>query len=216
MLRCFVLSAVLVCASTICATAHPHLFVDAKVTISFDAAGNVSAIRNQWTFDRAFSVWQVQGMDRDGDGTTTPQELQGLADENLVALADFGFYTSIGRGDEAVPLEAEGAARFEFANQRSTLTFTVRPQSDYPVGGGLDISVADPAYYVGITFAGESDVTVENLPEDCSYELMAGSPMADDVAAQLGALGPDVLQLPADLAARLRGSQQSIVVQCGP
>jgi nickel/cobalt exporter len=205
---------VLLALTTASALAHPHLFVDARATITFDEAGNLSLIRNEWTFDEAFSAWQVQGLDANSDGETSSEESQALADENLAALADFGFYTSVGQAEQSVELERIGDARFEFFDRRSTLTFSVAPKVPFRIEGKLEIGIADPAYYVGITFADASAVKVENLPAGCGTELLAGRPMSDAVAADLQSLGPDVLQLPADLAARLRGSQQEIVVNC--
>lgn len=214
MLKAISISLGLLLAASTIAVAHPHLFVEARAIITFDDAGNLSAVRNEWMFDEAFSVWQVQGLDVNLDGKTSSEELQVLADENLNALADFGFYTSVGQAGQTVELTPIGPARFEFSNRRSTLTFTVAPAVPYRAKGKLEIGIADPAYYVGITFADASAVDVVNRPFGCSTELLAGRPMGDDVAADLLSLGPDVLQLPADLAAKLRGSQQEIVVDC--
>src|SRR5690606_4918427 len=82
------------------ALAHPHIFIDAKATLVFDDSGRLTAIRNSWTFDEAFSVWQIQGLDVDGDGITTSAEMQELADENLIGLAEYGFYTSAGEAED--------------------------------------------------------------------------------------------------------------------
>ncbi|MBL8595628.1 MAG: DUF1007 family protein [Devosia sp.] len=196
------------------AIAHPHIFVDARATISFDPAGILASIRNEWTFDEAFSVWQVQGLDANADGVTSPEEMQALADENLAALADFGFYTSVGEAGQTVPLRLAGAPRFSFADSRSTLSFTVVPVVPYRIGQRLEIGIADPAYYVGITFADASKAMVENLPASCRSDLVAGRPMSDAVSAELLSLGPDIFQLPPELAAKLRGSQQEIVITC--
>ena len=78
------------------AAAHPHIFVDAKATIVFNDQGALTAIRNWWTFDEAFSVWQIQGLDTNGDGITSSEEMQDLANENLAGLSEYGFYTSAG------------------------------------------------------------------------------------------------------------------------
>ena len=40
--------------------AHPHIFIDAKATITFDDAGQVVSVHNSWTFDEAYSAWAVQ------------------------------------------------------------------------------------------------------------------------------------------------------------
>jgi len=198
------------------ATAHPHIFIDARATLVFDDTGALSAIRHAWTFDEAFSVWQVQGLDANGDGTTSPEEMQELADENLAGLAEYGFYTFAGEGADTLAMAAVGAARFVHENGRSTLSFAVRPGQPYVIGDTLEIAINDPEYYVAISFAGASAVTLENAPAGCAVAMEPPHDMPDDVAARLYALPPDVTELPSDLAAALRGVQGAILVRCPP
>lgn len=198
------------------AFAHPHIFIDAKATLVFNDAGELTAIRNAWMFDEAFSVWQVQGLDTNNDGTTSSEEMQELADENMVGLAEYGFYTFAGEGSETLPFASMDDAKFAFENGRSTLSFGVEPQGPYRIRDALEIAINDPEYYVAITFADVSDVTLENAPDGCTVRLEPPQTMSDEVAEQLYSLPPDVTQLPADLAAALRGVQGAIVVTCPP
>jgi nickel/cobalt exporter len=198
------------------AVAHPHIFVDARAAIVFNDAGEIAEIRNSWTFDEAFSVWQTQGLDTDGDGITSSQEMQELADENLVGLSEYGFYTYAGEGDETLTMVASGTAMFEYVDNRSTLTFAVAPEQPYRIKDTLEIAINDPEYYVAITFADASTVTLENAPAGCTARLDPPEEMSDVLAEQLFQLGPDVTELPPDLAAALRGVQGAIVVSCPP
>lgn len=54
--------------------AHPHIFIDAKVRIVLDDAGDIIGLKQDWTFDAAFSAWAVQGLDTNGDRETSPEE----------------------------------------------------------------------------------------------------------------------------------------------
>lgn len=194
------------------AAAHPHIWIDARAVLVFGDDGQLTEIRNHWTFDEAFSVWQIQGLDVDEDGITTPEEMQELADENLVGLAEYGFYTSLTRDGEQVPLTSGENGRFEFKNNRSTLSFSVRPEK--PVSGRFELAIADPEYYVAINFSGLADVVLDNAPAGCAARLTPGHDVSPEVQARLGDLPPDVTELPPDLAAALRGSQGAIVVEC--
>lgn len=196
------------------ALAHPHIFIDAKARIVFDDNGNLAAIENEWTFDEAFSAWQIQGLDTDGDGVTSSEEMQELADENMIGLAEYQFYTFAGEGEENLRFAAAGNARFVHENGRSTLSFAVRPETPYRIRDALEIAINDPEYYVAITFADASTVTLENAPASCAVRLDPPETMDDALAEQLYALPPDVTELPADLAAALRGVQGAIVVEC--
>lgn len=196
------------------ALAHPHIFVDAAARIVFDPQGNLARIENRWTFDEAFSSWQTQGLDTDGNGVTSSAEMQELADENLLGLAEYGFYTYAGVGEANVDFAASGKPRFVFENGRSTLTFAVAPRAAYRVAGRLEIAINDPEYYVAITFADAAAVTLVDAPHGCSMHLDPPQTMSDVLAEQLSALPPDVTTLPPDLAAALRGVQGAIVLDC--
>lgn len=196
------------------ASAHPHIFIDAKAVLSFNAAGEFTGIRHAWTFDSAFSVWQVQGLDTDGDGITTSEEMQELADENLAGLSEYGFYTSAGEGDAALGFVPDGRARFDYDNTRSTLTFAIQPERPYRINDQLEIAIADPEYYVAITLRGLEDVTTEGMPDSCSLHLDPPRELDPDLRARLYELPPEVTKLPPDLEAALRGVQGAIIVDC--
>jgi nickel/cobalt transporter (NicO) family protein len=208
------LALVSVLASVSAALAHPHIFIDAKATLVFDDSGRLTTIRNAWTFDEAFSVWQVQGLDTNEDGITSRDEMQELADENLVGLAEYGFYTSAGEGDTTLKFSSGQDSEFVYENNRSTLSFSVWLPQPYAIQRSLEISIADPQYYVAISFADIGDVTLENAPAGCVARLEPPREMSPDLQARLFELSPDVTELPPDLAAAVRGTQGAIVVDC--
>lgn len=194
------------------AIAHPHIFIDAKVDIVFDDAGAISALRHSWTFDTAFSVWMVQGLDTNGDGTVSPDEMQELADENVVGLSDYGFYTVAG---ESMSFVSAGDQRMSYADNRVTLEFGLDAVTPEPAGARFELGVYDAEYYVAISFAGPEDITLVNAPASCATALIPPRPMDRAVEERLYALGPEVTELPPDLAAAMRGTQGMVVVSCG-
>ncbi len=196
------------------ALAHPHIMIDAKAVLVFDQQGDLAAIKNSWTFDEAFSVWQTQGLDTNGDGVTSSEEMQDLANENMKGLADYNFYTSAGEGLQSLEFEAAGDQKFSYKDNRSTLDFTIRLKTPYRIEKPIDIAIADPEYYVAITFKSGTDVALENAPQACSFQKIPPREMSDDLAARLFAIPPDVTDLPPDLEAALRGVQGSIRVNC--
>ena len=202
------------------AQAHPHIFIDAKATIVFNDAGELTEIRNAWTFDEAFSVWQIQGLDTNNDGITSSEEMQELADENIKGLAEYNFYTSAGaytasgQTGASLPFTEVGGAKFVFADNRSTLSFDIAPKTPYRITGKLEIAVADPEYYVAITFHAPADVTLVNAPAGCALHMEPPRELSPDLQARLFDLSSDVTQLPPDLEAAVRGSQGAIVLDC--
>lgn len=214
LLRTLVLAFAATLALAGAAQAHPHIFIDAKATIVFNDAGDLTEIRNSWTFDEAFSVWQVQGLDTNNDGITSSEEMQELADENIKGLAEYNFYTSAGETTASLPFASMDDAKFVFADNRSTLSFGIEPQGPYRIKNKLEIAVADPEYYVAITFHAPSDITLENAPAGCAVHMEPPRELSTDLQARLYELSPDVTKLPPDLEAAVRGTQGAIVVDC--
>jgi nickel/cobalt transporter (NicO) family protein len=200
--------------STGAAQAHPHIWIDAKAKIVFNDQGELTNIYNTWTFDEAFSVWQIQGLDTNGDGITSSEEMQELADENLKGLAEYKFYTLAGERDSTLPMASMDDARFEFRDNRSTFTFGIEPQAPYRIKGRFEIAIADPEYYVAITFADLSDVELVNAPPGCTLGSEPPHELSPEIQQRLGELSADVLTLPPDLEVAVRGAQGSIVVDC--
>jgi ABC-type nickel/cobalt efflux system permease component RcnA/ABC-type uncharacterized transport system substrate-binding protein len=197
------------------AFAHPHIFVDAKAALVFDDAGDLAAIRNQWTFDPAFSSWAIQGLDKNNDGVTSKAELQPLADDYLKGLTTYGFYTSAGEaGQPDLRFHALPGPQLDYAKQRITLSFAVAPDHPYRLTKALEIGIDDPEYYVAIAFDGPQSVRLENAPAGCHAVLNPPKPMSFDLENRLAAIGADVVKLPPDLEAAMRGVQGSIDLSC--
>lgn len=196
------------------AMAHPHILIDARVGIIFDDSDAVSGLRHEWRFDSAFSAWMIQGLDTNGDRETSPEELQELADENMIGLADYGFYTYA--GDERSPMAFTplGDQRMVYADGHVTLSYSLVATEPQPVAGRFELAVYDPEYYVAIGVADAGDVTLENRGDACSVTLEPPKPMDRAVEERLYALGPEVLELPPDLAAAMRGTQGLIAIAC--
>jgi len=75
------------------ASAHPHVFVEARSKLVFDDAGQAIALQHVFRFDDAFSAFAIQGFDKDGDGHYSREELSELAKVNVESMADYGYFT---------------------------------------------------------------------------------------------------------------------------
>lgn len=218
LLRFHALSSGLALASLLvttgCAWAHPHIFVDAEVAIAFDKAGNVTAIEHHWAFDRAFSAWQVQGLDADGDGAFSRDELFSLTLASMRDLAQHEFYTFAGEGAHDLSFQSGPDGQMSYAGGRVVLNFTVRPSLPYRIGRELEIAIYDPEYYVALALDDISAVTLLNAPAGCSASLRPPRELPSELIDQLNALPAQVTKLPPELAAVLRGMQGAILVRC--
>ena len=196
------------------AVAHPHIFVDSTAELVFDADSRFAEIRHRWAFDEAFSSWVTQGLDVDGDGEISPDELQDLADENLMGLSQFDYYTFGGEGDGDLIFRPVGLAHMHMDGGKVVMEFTIAPTEPYAIVQSLDIEVSDPDYYVAFTFPDTGGARLVNAPLGCSVESHPPVPLSDADAIRLANIGADVVAVPPELQALARSQANLINVRC--
>ncbi len=198
------------------ASAHPHIFIDAQIVVAFNDQGEVSGLRQAWTFDALYSSWATQGLDQDGDGQVSSDELQPLADDNMQGLKDYNYYSVVGLAGGADQDFLTGRdARMEYDGTNLKLAFVMDLVSTLAPVGDIEIEVADPEYYSAFQFPQGEAVFFDNAPPTCSAEVNGPKPIAPEIEEQLFALGTDVLELPAELAQAVKDLSNVIIVRCG-
>lgn len=196
------------------ALAHPHIWVSTHLTVVFAENGQVAALRNQWTFDAAFSAWAIQGLDTNGDGVVSSPELQELADEYISGLAEYGFYTYAGETGKNIALTAAPDPRMFMQGDRLVLDFSVVPAEPLAITRQLEVEVSDPEYYVEFTFPETNGARLVGAPQGCAVHAAAPRELAPDVAARLAEIGPEQRELPPELKAAVEGLSNKAVITC--
>lgn len=209
--RTFLFLALAVFSSAV--QAHPHVWIDARGQVLIESNA-ITGMRHHWTFDEYFSAWAIQGLDSDGDGVLTPAELQPLADENIVGLDYYSFYTFAETASGPVGFAGAFDPSMVFENGRATLTFTVLFDTPQPLSRSFDIEVGDPEYYAAFTFEGTDAVTLEGVAEQCQVVVSAPRPIAPELEERLFMLGPEVTELPEDLRQAARDLANLVTIEC--
>src|SRR5208282_2576930 len=75
------------------ASAHPHVWVNVETEIVTGPNQEITGFRHKWTFDEMYSEFAVQGLDTNGDGIYSADELKPLAQTNVEALKEFEYFT---------------------------------------------------------------------------------------------------------------------------
>ncbi len=185
------------------ALAHPHVFVDAKAEIVFDDGGRITAIRNVWRFDDAYSAFASEGLDTDGDGKLTVEELMPLADINIKSLKDFDYFTFLTAGSKAIAFVQPTEYWLQSDGGLLTLYFTLPTKEPVEVRSlPADLSVYDPTYYVAFTFVKDDPVMLSGTPpEGCTLSVARPEALDPMTAASLAAIPADQREVPGALAA---------------
>jgi ABC-type uncharacterized transport system substrate-binding protein len=181
------------------ARAHPHVFVDFQAQILFDAQGRITHVRNVWRFDRAFSAFASQGLDKDGDGKLSEKELAPLAKTNVNSLKAYAFFTYLKIGKQKVKFEFPDQYFLRENNGQLTLFFQLPLTTPIAPGPATTLEIYDPEYFVAFTFAKHEPVTLYQAPVGCTTEIHPPRPLDASIMAKLAAIPADQHDLPAEL-----------------
>ncbi len=196
------------------ALAHPHVLIDAKAEIVFDGKGEITAIRNIWQFDEAFTAFAVQGLDANNDGKLSDAELEPLAKVNVESLAEFGFFTFLTAGGKDQDFVPPSEYWLEFHNARLTLFYTLPLKTPLPVSGNVTVEIFDPEYFVAFTFVKDNPIALDDAPAGCKTSIRLPGELDPQTAAILGSVPIDQRILPPDLRQAASALANVVTVSC--
>lgn len=190
------------------ALSHPHVWVDAEADILFDDLGAITAIRQAWRFDEAFSAYLMLGLDLDGDGRYSREETADLAELNVTSLSDFHYFTSIAgaattdRLGDLFSEEFQGPQDYylEYDGTYATLHFTLPLSS--PVRATehdlVIVDIYDPEFFVAFSLIENDPVEMVGGPAGCALTVDE-PPELDDSYADILSLIPAEESVPEEL-----------------
>jgi ABC-type uncharacterized transport system substrate-binding protein len=123
--------------------------------------GKIGAIGIEWTFDEFFSALMIEGLDKNGDGTYTEEELSKLAMENRESLKEVGYFVKLTVNGQAAQLHDPDRFAYAYENGLLRLRFSLPLGiAADPAKDAISFKGYDPSYYTEIRIAKDSDVTI--------------------------------------------------------
>ena len=177
------LFALLFCLWGGAATAHPHIFIDARVGLIFDDAGQLTAIRVAWVYDEFYSLVQLEelDLDPDGDGELTEPERAKLAGFDTDWIEGYEGDIYVKAGGQLVKLSGptEPGAQMLGTQIETWHIRTLETPID-PIAKPVEVKVYDPGFYTAysvdadVALTGRAGCSVEVLPADLNkaYDLV--------------------------------------------
>ena len=196
------------------ARAHPHVFVDGRAEVLFDAQKRITAIRNIWLFDEAYSAFADTGLDTNGDGKLTRQELAPLAKVNMDSLKEYSYFTYLSIGKTQLAFKPPVDYFLTEDKGRLTLSFTLPLAQPAAIANETVLEVFDPEYFVAFSFPKNGAVQLDHAPAGCSAVFHPPHGLDAKIMAQLAAIPVEQRNLPRALQDAAVGLANLFTVGC--
>ncbi|MFG1299265.1 DUF1007 family protein [Xanthobacter sp. V3C-3] len=158
------------------ASAHPHVWVTMKSELVYGADGKLTAVKQSWTFDDAFSAFALQGMEKKKDGTYGDDVLKPLAEVNVTSLKEYNYFVTGKTATQKLAFKDPTDYFLTYDNEVLTLHFTLPLEKPAPAKGTTTLEVYDPTVFVSFAFAEKDPVKLVSAPAGCAQEIIAAQP----------------------------------------
>lgn len=155
------------------ALAHPHVWIDGRAELGFNAAHKLERVHVNWRFDEMYSADAALEVDSNGDGKISTEEMKAFGDLIIGNLKEWGYFTSleVDGKKRAFTRVLDHTARFD----KGILVFDFTLAVDQPVdpkAESVSLRLYDPSYFVSIEYVSDHPVTfVGEVPKDCDYRI---------------------------------------------
>ncbi|WP_370399308.1 DUF1007 family protein [Sulfitobacter sp. JB4-11] len=194
--------------------AHPHIFIDTGVRLTFDDSGVLKTVEMTWVYDPLYSllVTEDMGLDPDFDGALTAAETDRLTGFDMQWVEGFNGDLEIRQG--AALLRLSGPQQYTARLDEGRVATThVRQVLGASAGEPLSVKPYDPTYYTAYDVTLPVEIAgIDNCRKRIEMPDLTSGLQA--VRAQLEALDPEID--PADVGFEDIGAQlaTTVIVSC--
>jgi len=177
--------------------AHPHVWIDLRVTPQLNDQGEMTALRQAWRFDPFYSLMLIEELEKGGPAEELEQRLDELALEVAKNLQNFDFFTRVRAAGQRQALAEVTEYNLMQVGRRVEFSFVLPLEQaialqDQP----LQYQVYDPSYYIEILHVPGRGVDQEPLPATCKVDLQEPNPSSDLIEKALALDEDDVPEDP--------------------
>jgi ABC-type uncharacterized transport system substrate-binding protein len=172
-MKTFHVTALAVMAMATSALAHPHVFVEMRSDIAVREDGQVKGIDVEWAFDDAYAQVALEGMDANGDGAYSSEELAELTRENLDSLKDYDYFVTIRQGGRKLERGSIGLSSQTYIDGKLRLYFQLllKTPAD-PKAGEIEFKIYDPEFFIAFDYVKSEPVTLDgSLSPGCALAV---------------------------------------------
>ncbi|MDO8353400.1 MAG: DUF1007 family protein [Aestuariivirga sp.] len=151
------------------AQAHPHVWIEMRSDVVFTDDGLIKGVDLEWTFDDAYMQVALEGLDLDGDGLYSQNELAALTKVNISMLKDYEYFTVMRANGEQQKIGEVTDFGQIWSNNKLTLHLQVPLEKPVdPKKNEFMFKVYDPEFFIAIDYVKDDPVNiVGKLPDSC-------------------------------------------------
>jgi ABC-type uncharacterized transport system substrate-binding protein len=167
----------------VAASAHPHVFAEARLEIETSADGRVTEFRNVWRFDEVFSSSVVLDFDENADLKLDSAELDRIGSMVTESLAEFDYYMNVTANGQDIGISLPEMIRVDYQDGQLLMFFAVVPDRELVLNGKIAVGVFDPTMYAALDFINDEDMMVTGgSTKRCTNSVVRPDP--DEIIAQ--------------------------------
>ena len=180
--RSTMLAAAAALAGTVAASAHPHVFAEARLDVVLNPDNTVKSLRHLWRFDDLFSSTVVMEFDKNADQKLDDEELAEVSKTVFESIGEYNYFQVVTADGKDVAMKPPANLMANFDDQQLIILFETEPKEPLQLAGKLDFGVYDPTFYTAIDFTEDTNMAVSNLPASCTRQVIRPDP--DEAIAQ--------------------------------
>ena len=160
-------------ATTGLLSAHPHLWIDARVAFQFN--GNaVEHIEVEWVFDPFFTEMIMLDFDTNRDRQISPQESREIQEGAFNNLRHFSFFLEIRLDDTRRTVTQDMIRDFRATVENDVLVYRFNVHLNHTLRRGntrVAVAMYDETYFTDIALKEDPPARLRGAPPDLDLEL---------------------------------------------
>lgn len=164
------------------ASAHPHVFADARLEVVAGPDGMIQELHNVWRFDDVFSSQVLLDFDKNTNLVLDPEELQEIGKTVLESLSEFSYYTTMTQDGKTIAVARPDAINVDWRDGQLLMFFAIKPATPMPLKGKMTFGIYDPTLYASMDFPSDEDLVLMGNVGACKHKVVR--PDADEVIAE--------------------------------
>ena len=160
------------------AMAHPHGWVDYRITVMIDDDQRVTALKQSWKMDPFQSLTMIEGLESAEGQESMPERLDALGHEIAANLPTQHYLTHVYDGDQELVLGGIEDYTTQLHNDRVEFSFIVTLASPPSLSESLHWQGFDDSYFIEFLYDDQTEHPIElvNAPPQCRGEVIHADP----------------------------------------